>query len=108
MNATATSPTWTTNGRYGSAISFNGTSTRVTRNSTLTLPGTFTIEAWVLNPANTAFETIATVGSNRDLYVNNGTITFFNGTSDITFGTSLSTPGRTSPLCRPAPTSRSM
>ena len=75
VNATATSPTWTPSGRYGAAITFNGTSTRVARNSALTLPGAFTIEAWVLNPANTAFETIASVGSNRDLYLGNGNIT---------------------------------
>ena len=86
VNATATSPTWTASGRYGAAITFNGTSTRVARNSALTLPGAFTIEAWVLNPANTAFETIASVGSTRDLYLGNGTITFWNGTSDLTFG----------------------
>ena len=57
--------------------------------STLDLGSQFTIEAWVLNPANTAFETIASVGSNRDLYLGNGTLGFWNGTSDVTFGAAL-------------------
>ena len=89
VNATATSPTWTPSGRYGAAITFNGTTTRVARNSALTLPGAFTIEAWILNPTNAAFETIASVGSNRDLFLANGTLGFWNGTSDTSLGVAL-------------------
>ena len=89
VNATATSPNWTTGGRYGAAITFNGTTTRVTRNSPLTLTGAFTIEAWVLNPTNTAFETIASVGATRDLFLANGTLGFWNGTSDTIFGAAV-------------------
>lgn len=85
--ATATSPTWTTSGRYGNAITFNGTSSRVRSNSSINLTGTFTIEAWVLNPTNQASESIVTVGSNRDLYITNGTLRFFTGATTLTFGT---------------------
>ena len=55
----------------------------------MALSGPFTIEAWVLNPANGAFETILTVGTNRDLYLGNGVITFYTGQQDLTFGTAL-------------------
>jgi hypothetical protein len=87
VSATATSPTWTTSGRYGRALTFNGTSTRVRSTTSLSLPSAFTFEAWVLNPSNASFETVVTVGSGRDLYLSNGVITFWNGTSDLTFGT---------------------
>ena len=63
---TLTSTTWTTAGRSSNALSFNGTSSRARTASTVALGSQFTIEAWVLNPANTAYETIASVGSNRD------------------------------------------
>jgi hypothetical protein len=53
------------------------------------LTGPFTIEAWVLNPANGAYETILTVGTTRDLYLRNGVITFYTGQQDLTFGTAL-------------------
>ena len=86
---TLTSTTWTTSGRSSNGLSFNGTSSRARTASTVELGSQFTIEAWVLNPANTAFETIASVGSNRDLYLANGTLGFWNGTSDVTFGAAL-------------------
>ena len=82
---TATSPTWTTSGRFGNAITFNGTTSRVRSNSSLTLTA-FTIEAWVLNPTNQAEEAIATVGSNRDVYLRNGTLSFWTGSTTLSFG----------------------
>ena len=84
--ATATSPNWTAAGRFGNAIVFDGSSTRVRSNSDLALTAAFTLEAWVFNPAGTDFETIATVGANRDLYLANGTLTFYSGAANLTFG----------------------
>ena len=55
----------------------------------MALSGPFTIEAWVLNPANGAYETIATIGTNRDLYLGSGVITFYTGQQDLTFGAAL-------------------
>ena len=57
--------------------------------SNVALSGPFTIEAWVLNPANGAYETIATVGTNRDLYLGSGVITFYTGQQDLPFGAAL-------------------
>src|SRR5690242_14104249 len=84
--ATATSPNWTAAGRFGNAIVFDGSSTRVRSNTDVALTAAFTLEAWVFNPAGTDFETIATVGANRDLYLANGTLTFYSGAANLTFG----------------------
>jgi hypothetical protein len=87
-NATVTSGSWVT-GRLGNGLGLNGTSTRARATTNVALTGPFTIEAWVLNPANGAFETILTVGTNRDLYLGSGVITFYTGQQDLTFGTAL-------------------
>ncbi len=87
-NATVTSGTWVA-GRFGNGLGLNGTSTRARAGSNVALSGSFTIEAWVLNPANSAYETIATIGTNRDLYLQSGVITFYTGQQDLTFGAAL-------------------
>jgi hypothetical protein len=48
-NGTISGATWTTAGKYGSALSFNGTSSRVVINdsSSLHLSSGMTLEAWV-------------------------------------------------------------
>jgi hypothetical protein len=66
----------------------NGTTTRARATSSVTLSGPFTYEAWVLNPAFASYETIVTVGSNRDLYLLGGVVTFYAG-QDYTFGPAL-------------------
>jgi hypothetical protein len=86
---TAGCPTWTA-GRIANALSLDGTNDRVTGPS-LTLPSTFTYAGWVYNPSNAPYETIMTVGSNRDLYLGNGVITFYDGTTDRAFGSAIST-----------------
>jgi hypothetical protein len=87
-NATVTGATWTTAGRTGAALVFNGTSSRVV-GPTLPLGSAFTLMAWVLNPSRTPFETIVTIGGSRDLYLANGVITFWDGTFDRAFGTAI-------------------
>jgi hypothetical protein len=48
-NGTTGNATWTTSGKYGNALTFNGTSARVTVNdaASLRLTGGMTLEAWV-------------------------------------------------------------
>ncbi|HLC43360.1 MAG TPA: hypothetical protein VJO34_17255, partial [Methylomirabilota bacterium] len=70
--------TWSAQGKFGSALSFDGVNDRVTA-SPVTLGPSFTLMAWVLNPTNEGYETIMTVGSNRDLYLGNGVIAFYDG-----------------------------
>ena len=61
-NAELTDGTWTT-GRYGNAVAFNGTTTRARTSTNLNLGSAFTLQAWVNNPTNEAYETILTVGT---------------------------------------------
>jgi hypothetical protein len=89
-NATVTSGSWVI-GRIGNGLALNGTSTRARAASNVALTGPFTIEAWVLNPANGAYETILTVGSTRDLYLRSGVLTFYTGQQDLAFGAALPT-----------------
>lgn len=86
-DATASSPTWTASGRYGSAIVFNGSSTRVRSTSTIALNSAFTLEAWVLNPSNQSFETVMSLGSDRDVYLSDGVLNLYTGSANYTFGT---------------------
>ena len=88
--ATVTSGTWTT-GRYGAAIAFDGSTSRVRTDSELTLGTTFTIEAWVNNAGAQPYETIMTVGQNRNLYLRNGQLRFSTGATFVSFGTALPT-----------------
>ena len=48
-NGTAANITWTTSGKYGNALSFNGSSSRVTvpDSASLHLTTAMTLEAWV-------------------------------------------------------------
>ena len=86
-NATVTGGSWVT-GRIGNGLGLNGTSTRARSTSNVTLSGPFTFEAWVLNPAYAAYETILTIGSARDLYLAQGVLTFYAG-QDYAFGAAL-------------------
>lgn len=54
LNGTIVGATWTTAGRYGSALSFNGTSSYIDLGnpSQLKLTGSMTLEAWVQAAAN--------------------------------------------------------
>ena len=85
--------------RYGQAMTFNGTTTRVRRNSALTLPGAFTIEAWVLNPTNTPSRRSRASAPTGDFFLANGILGFWNGRRPTSPSAlpSASTPGRTWP-----------
>jgi len=88
-NYTATlfnSPTWTTSGRYTNALIFDGTNDRARTTASINLPAQYTMLAWVNNSGNSPYETIVTVGSNRDLFINNGQLGFYNGSVELSFG----------------------
>jgi hypothetical protein len=68
-------PAWTT-GRYGNGLSFDGTNDRVTGPS-INLPGTFTLTAWVNAPSHQQFESVISVGANREFFLNYGAIRFY-------------------------------
>ncbi len=76
-NATLVNGTWTTSGRSGNAVVFNGTTTRARSNADVTLGSTWTIEGWVNNPGNAAYETLWTVGTTRDVFLENGLLSFY-------------------------------
>jgi glucose/arabinose dehydrogenase len=86
----ANGPVWSTQGRYNGALSFDGSNDRAT-GSSVTIPGTFTVMGWIFNPTNSPYETVLTIGSNRDMYVNNGVLGFYDGTNDRSFGSAMST-----------------
>ena len=88
-DGTISGATWTNRGRYGNGLSFDGVSSLV-RGPDVTLGATFTIMAWVANPRPAAYETIATVGTNRDLFLGNGAISFFDGSAEHLFGSAIS------------------
>ena len=88
--ATVTSGTWGA-GRYGNAVVFDGTASRVRSNADISLPATFTMEAWVNNPSIQTYETIMTVGNNRDLYLQSGQLRFSSGGNFVSFGAALPT-----------------
>ena len=76
---------WTTQGRFGNALVFDGATSRVTGPS-ITLGPAFTLMAWVLNPTRTAYETMITVGESRDFYLGSGKPTLWTGNADFPFG----------------------
>jgi hypothetical protein len=76
MTGTVTSASWNSQGRFGGALTFDGSSSKV-RSSSLTLPTSFTLMAWVSNPSNSPYETIVSVGPDRDFHLSNGVIAFY-------------------------------
>ena len=86
----AGSPAWNTTGKYGGGLNLDGSDDRGWVGS-FPLPAQFTYMAWVNNPSNQAYETIATVGTLRDFYLNNGTFSFYNGSSEVGLGVNAPT-----------------
>jgi glucose/arabinose dehydrogenase/PKD repeat protein len=66
---TISAATWTTSGKYGKALTFNGTSARVTVNdsASLDLTSSMTLEAWVLPTASGGWRDVIYKGQN-DIY----------------------------------------
>lgn len=83
------SPVWSS-GKYSNGLTFDGTDDRVTGPS-VTLPNTFTFMAWVNNPSNQSYETILTIGENRDFYLGSGVIGFWDTSTDTMFGAAIPT-----------------
>ena len=79
---------WTTEGRFGSGLVFNGTTSYV-RGPSVALGPAFTLMAWVLNPTRTAYETMIMVGRNRVFYLRSGRPTFSTGNADLAFGSAI-------------------
>lgn len=88
-NVTLHGPSWSSSGKYGRALSFDGVNDELS-GPNIALPATFTYLAWVKNPTDEPYETIITIGGYRDLYLGNGIISFFDGATDHVFGSKLS------------------
>src|SRR5215469_5696565 len=75
-NGTISGATWTTSGKYGGALVFNGTSATVNINNTVSLQMTtgMTLEAWV-NPS-------IVNGAWRDVFYKGNDNYYLEGTSD--------------------------
>jgi hypothetical protein len=86
-----TSTTWSPSGRFGGALSFNGSSSRVSSASSLSLGSSFAVTAWVSNPTNAAYETVAAAGTQRDVYLRSGRLSFFDGDADLDLGVNVPT-----------------
>jgi hypothetical protein len=81
-HGTIVGATWTTQGLYGSALSFDGDGDRVA-GPMVTLGPTFTYSAWIHNPTNASYETILTVGLQRSFYLQSGRLRFDTGVERI-------------------------
>jgi hypothetical protein len=78
-------PTWVA-GKNGGALRFDGTNDYVTIGSR-PLSATFTLSAWVNNPQNNVYETIASFGSYRQFSISYGYLAFWDGNgSEYRFG----------------------
>jgi len=75
--------TWT-QGRYGGGLRFDGIDSRVS-GPVVTLGPAFTMMAWVNNTSNAPYETVITVGSNRDLFLSSGVMTLFANGQELAF-----------------------
>ena len=104
-SGTAAGTSWSTNGKYGQALSFNGTSGIVTipDSNSLDLTSGMTVEAWVnpsaLGATTTSWRTVAFKerifgGMTYALYANNG-LGALPGRSNSTSGGELSAVGLT-------------
>jgi hypothetical protein len=77
--------TWAT-GKYGGGLKFDGINDHVTIGNQ-TLPPSFTLSAWVHNPQNNVYETIASFGTNRQFSITYGSLAFWKGSgSEHRFG----------------------
>lgn len=75
-------------GKYTGGLSFDGMDDRISAGS-VTVPTTFTFMAWVNNPGHQSYETILSIGTNRDFYLNSGRLAFWDNNTDRIFGTAI-------------------
>jgi hypothetical protein len=59
--------------------------------SNLSIGSSFAVTAWVWNPSNSAYETIAAAGGQRDLFLRAGSLSFFDGNVDRDLGVNVPT-----------------
>lgn len=77
-------PVWSA-GKYGRGLVLDGANDRGARTS-FGLPSQFTYMAWVNNPSNQGYETLITVGTGRDFYLQGGQLSFYDGSTERSFG----------------------
>ena len=77
------SATWTASGRFGDALSFNGSSSRVVTTSSLPVGTSFSLTAWVYDSAGSGYQTIAAAGQARDILPLDGELWIYGGAGDI-------------------------
>ena len=85
------SATWTASGRFGAALSFNGSSSRVVTTSSLPVGTSFSLTAWVYDSAGSGYHTIAAAGQARDIYLLDGELWIYGGAGDIDLGVAVPT-----------------
>jgi Concanavalin A-like lectin/glucanases superfamily len=83
------SATWSTSGRYGAALTFDGVTSRVSTVATMAVGSAFSMTGWVFNPTAAGFETIATHGSGRDVFLQDGQLSLFDGSRDVDLDVSV-------------------
>ncbi|MGE0362894.1 MAG: LamG-like jellyroll fold domain-containing protein [Vicinamibacterales bacterium] len=77
--------TWVPAGRHGGAMAFDGVNDRLD-GPVVTVPGTFTFMAWVLNPSALPYETVVTVGTGRTLALAAGDLLFRSPAGEVRLG----------------------
>jgi len=88
LNGTISGASWTTQGRYSRALSFDGVNDKVAASNT-TIGNRFTIMAWVRNPSHSSFEAIVSIGNARELHLKSGIISFYTGSTRRSFGSAI-------------------
>jgi hypothetical protein len=84
-----TTATWSASGRYGAALTFDGSGSRVSTVATMAIGSAFSFTAWVFNPSASGYETIAAHGSGRDVFLQDGRLSLFDGTRDVDLGATV-------------------
>ena len=87
MTLTRHGATWVASGRHNGAMAFDGVNDRLD-GSVITLPDSFTMMAWMLNPSEMPFETSVSVGTGRALKVLSQEISFTTPVGELSFGRS--------------------
>jgi Concanavalin A-like lectin/glucanases superfamily len=81
--------TWTASGQNGAALTFDGASSRVSTTATVPVGSAFSFTGWLFNPAATGYETIVAHGTGRNVFLQDGRLSFFDGTRDVDLGVNV-------------------